>query len=80
MVLGASSDDNDGYLNLDLPKNKASEMKLDTLTKLQKFGYSVGHFQNDLTAGCWFNYILYFMESVVFKGEPGSCYYAGYIS
>ena len=57
--------------------NLPGKIKLDTLTGLQIFGYSVGHFQNDLCAACWFNYLLYFMKNVVFSGDPDSGFYAG---
>ena len=77
MTLGGSSGGNDDYSKFEDP-TRPSNIKLDTLTPLQKLGYSIGHFQNDLSAACWFNYILYFMESVVFKGDPDSAYYAGY--
>ena len=50
--------------------------KLDGLTRLSAFGYSIGHFQNDLTVACWFNYTLYFIQNIVFKDlnehEPGT--------
>jgi Na+/melibiose symporter-like transporter len=29
------------------------------------WAYGVGHFVNDLTAACWFNYLLYFLNKVV---------------
>jgi hypothetical protein len=53
---------------------------LDKLTKTQIIGYAVGHFQNDLCAACWFNYLLYFMKNVIFKDNPASGFYAGYIT
>lgn len=56
-----------------------AKIKLDTLTGLQIFGYSIGHFQNDLCAACWFNYLLYFMKNVVFAGDPDSGFYAGIV-
>lgn len=51
--------------------------KLDTLSRLQILGYGVGHFQNDLCAACWFNYMLYFMKNVVFISYADSGFYAG---
>lgn len=60
--------------------NLPAKIKLDTLTQLQVIGYSVGHFQNDLCAACWFNYLLYFMKNVVFSNDPNSGFYAGYPS
>ncbi len=52
-------------------------MKLDSLSRYQIFGYGVGHFQNDLCAACWFNYMLYFMKNVVFLEYTDSGFYAG---
>lgn len=54
-------------------------LKLDNLNKIQVFGYSIGHFQNDLCAALWFNYLLYFLKNVVFRGTSDSDFYAGYI-
>ena len=58
-------------------KNIPPKIKLDTLTRLQVIGYSLGHFQNDLCAACWFNYLLYFMKNVIFAGDSDSGFYAG---
>jgi len=35
------------------------------LTWAQKWSYSVGHVLNDLCAGCWFSYLLVYMENSV---------------
>ena len=71
---------NDPPLSNDTAKLKQPQnLKLDTLTRLQVMGYSVGHFQNDLCAACWFNYLLYFMKNVVFRTDPDSGFYAGYL-
>jgi len=59
-------------------RTELDKVQLDTLTKTEIIGYSLGHFQNDLCAACWFNYLLYFMKNVVFaddKEESG--FYAG---
>ena len=32
--------------------------------------YGVGHFLNDMTATCWFNYLLFFLTEVV-KTDAG---------
>jgi len=53
-------------------------IKLDSLSRYQIFGYGVGHFQNDLCAACWFNYLLYFLKNVVFFKFEDSGFYAGY--
>jgi len=53
------------------------KLKLDNLSRIEVMGYSLGHFQNDLCAACWFNYLLYFMKNVVFKNDPDSGFYAG---
>jgi len=58
-------------------RKKSLGTKLDTLTKLQVFGYSIGHFQNDLTVACWFNYTLYFIQNIVFKGIENAGQKAG---
>jgi len=54
-------------------------VKLDSLSRYQIFGYGVGHFQNDLCAACWFNYMLYFMKNVVFFKFEDSGFYAGLV-
>jgi len=58
-------------------RTEIDKVQLDTLTKTEIIGYSLGHFQNDLCAACWFNYLLYFMKNVVFAGDPDSGFYAG---
>jgi len=54
-------------------------VKLDSLSRYEIFGYGVGHFQNDLCAACWFNYMLYFMKNVVFLKYEDSGFYAGLV-
>lgn len=39
--------------------------KFDGLSKVQVWAYGVGHLINDLTAACWFNYLLFFLKTVV---------------
>ena len=35
------------------------------MSRIQVFGYGVGHFINDLVAACWFNYLFFFLKRVV---------------
>jgi Na+/melibiose symporter-like transporter len=35
-----------------------------TLPALTVFCYGVGHFLNDMTGACWFNYLLYYLITV----------------
>lgn len=35
------------------------------MSKTQFWAYGVGHFINDLSAGCWFNYLFYFLTKIV---------------
>lgn len=39
--------------------------KFDGLRAVHVFAYGVGHLLNDLTAACWFNYLLFFLKTVV---------------
>ena len=53
--------------------------KLDALTTANEWAYGVGHFINDLTAACWFNFLLFYLKEVnpIDKENPG--FYAGYL-
>jgi len=65
----ATIDDEPQMENQPLIPKKSKQFpaqKLDGLTKISAFGYSIGHFQNDLTVACWFNYTLYFIQNIVF--------------
>ena len=44
------------------------------------FGYGVGHFINDLTAACWFNYLFLFLKRVVKTSAAPSAILAGQIT
>lgn len=44
---------------------KSSEMERDGLTPIKVWGYSVGHFNNDLCASMWFVYLTYYLIDVV---------------
>jgi len=78
MAIGGSSHDNDETLLFKGVKSgSAQETKLDTLTRLQVFGYTIGHFQNDLCAALWFNFILVFINDVAFKGNKQASSHAG---
>jgi hypothetical protein len=52
--------------------------RLDILTKTNEWAYGVGHFLNDLTAACWFNFLLIYLNSInpIDKENPG--FYSGY--
>lgn len=43
-------------------------------------GYGVGHFVNDLTAACWFNYAFYFLRKVVKTDAATSALLSGQIA
>jgi len=54
------------------------QIKLDSLQRLQIFGYSIGHFHNDLCCASWLNYTLYFIQNIVFKENASDAgFYAG---
>jgi len=74
---GSSSNDDEILLFKGVKSGSGQETKLDTLTRLQVFGYTIGHFQNDLCAALWFNFILVFINDVAFKGNKKASAYAG---
>jgi len=74
---GSSSNDDETLLFKGVKSGSDRETKLDTLTRLQIFGYTVGHFQNDLCAALWFNFILVFINDVAFKGSKQASAHAG---
>ena len=39
-------------------------MKVDKLEKIHFWAYGVGHFINDVTVACWFNFLLFFLKRV----------------
>lgn len=39
----------------------------------------MGHFLNDLTAACWFNYLLFFLKTVVKTSAGSTALLAGQI-
>ncbi len=82
MTLGGSNDkkrENNESLLSPASGAELDKVQLDTLTKTEIIGYSLGHFQNDLCAALWFNYLLYFMKNVVFADDKeDSGFYAGY--
>ena len=53
--------------------------RFDILEKRHVWGYSIGHFFNDLTAAIWFNYLLLYLKSInpIDDQDPG--YYAGIV-
>ena len=38
----------------------------DGLARSHVLAYGMGHTLNDLTATCWFNYLLYFLKKILF--------------
>ncbi len=57
---------------------KFTQQKLDILTKRNIWAYGVGHFLNDLTAACWFNFLLIYLNSInpIDALNPG--FYSGF--
>lgn len=45
--------------------NKRIKVKGDDLTQLNIVAYGVGHMLNDLTATCWFSFLLYYLTEIV---------------
>jgi Na+/melibiose symporter-like transporter len=50
---------------LDILKNEKILIKGDDLNKGNIFSYGIGHVLNDLTAACWFSFILYYLTDIV---------------
>jgi len=46
-------------------ETKKAPEYFDSLKEHQIWGYGVGHVFNDLMAGMWFNYMLYFLVKVL---------------
>ena len=46
-------------------EKKENKTTFDVLTEKHFWAYGMGHFLNDLTAACWFNYLLFFLQTVV---------------
>ena len=57
--------------------NKKQNIRLDSLSKANEWAYGMGHFFNDLTASCWFNFLLIYLKNInpIDKNNPG--FYAG---
>ena len=53
--------------------------KFDGLSKVHIWAYGVGHFINDLAAGCWFNYLFYFLRRVVQTDSASTAILSGQI-
>lgn len=47
------------------PADPLKDNRFDGLGRIHIWAYGVGHFVNDLVAGCWFNYLLYFLSKVL---------------
>ena len=50
--------------NKDSKKEKI-KVKGDDLKPVNIFSYSIGHFLNDICASCWFNFLLYYLKSIM---------------
>lgn len=44
------------------------------------WAYGMGHFLNDMTATCWFNYLLFFLTEVVQTGSGPYAILAGQLA
>ncbi len=65
-------------LTIPLVQKPSPSLKNQSLKKLEVFGYSVGHFHNDLCCASWQNYTLYFVQNIVFRDDPSTAgFYAG---
>lgn len=53
-------------------KNNKLKVKGDDLTPISTFSYSIGHFQNDICASCWFNFMGYYCKYIRKMDEDGS--------
>ncbi|CAD8115390.1 unnamed protein product [Paramecium sonneborni] len=61
--------------NSQMDQNKTSKIKenevgykkykFDSLTKSQFWAYCMGHMLNDLSAACWFNYLLFYLKRII---------------
>lgn len=56
----------------------AKDFKFDELTKMNVFGYGVGHFINDLAAAGWFNYLTIYLKSINPIDPENAGFYAGF--
>ena len=45
--------------------NEKIKIKGDDLKAINIYGYSIGHVLNDLTASCWFSFLLYYLTDIV---------------
>lgn len=45
--------------------NGDREHRFDDLSGMQVWAYGMGHYLNDLVAACWFNYLFFYLKSVV---------------
>src|ERR1700712_4778311 len=62
--------------------SKKIRIKGDDLQPLNIFAYGVGHVLNDLTATCWFSFLLYYLTDIVniSKEKAGFVMLAGQIA
>lgn len=59
--------------------DEAKFFKFDNLTKMNIFGYGVGHFINDLAAAGWFNYLTIYLKSINPIDDVNPGFYAGLV-
>ena len=69
-TLGNIKEETNSYSdNAQLSKASENSQKIkvkgDDLTKINIYAYGVGHVLNDITASCWFNFLLYFLTGIV---------------
>lgn len=55
----------------------AKNFKFDNLSKLNVWGYGLGHFINDLAAAGWFNYLTIYLKSINPIDTENAGFYAG---
>jgi Na+/melibiose symporter-like transporter len=55
--------------NVDINKDEGTDKKIrvkgDDLTPVTTISYSIGHFQNDICASCWFNFMSYYTVHIL---------------
>jgi Na+/melibiose symporter-like transporter len=49
------------------------------LSKIHFWAYGLGHFINDLTSACWFNYLFFYLKRILETDAAASALLAGQI-
>lgn len=67
---------------ISIDSNNKIRVKGDDLTPISTLSYSVGHFQNDICASCWFNFMSYYLVHIrqMDKIEAGFVLLAGQVA